>query len=151
MTNTQSISFDDGLCGPVTQCLKHDIGDFVLRRADGLMAYQLAVVVDDAFQGINRVVRGADLLTSTPRQIYLQSLLGYETPCYTHLPLVLDYSGRKLSKQDHAHPVDKRAPLEALIAALEFLKQPVPSDQPSNLDEFWYWAIDHWNIERSTN
>lgn len=121
----EPIRFEDLACGPQSQNLRETVGDFVLRRVEGWYAYQLAVVVDDADQGITEVVRGADLLDSTPRQIHLQHLLGLPTPEYLHLPLALDADGRKLSKQDRAHPVDARDPLPALRAALEFLGQHV--------------------------
>jgi glutamyl-Q tRNA(Asp) synthetase len=116
-----TISFDDLANGPQSQNLRKEIGDFVIRRAEGWYAYQFAVVVDDAFQGITEVVRGADLLDSTPRQIYLQHLLGYPTPAYLHMPLVVDANGQKLSKQDHARPVDGNDPVPAMRAALAFL------------------------------
>ena len=116
-----TIDFNDLANGPQAQNLHHDIGDFVIKRSEGWYAYQLAVVVDDAFQGITEVVRGADLLDSTPRQIYLQRLLGYATPTYLHMPLVVDASGQKLSKQDRARPVDGDDPVPAMHAALEFL------------------------------
>lgn len=106
--------------------VRDDAGDFVIRRVEGWHAYQLAVVVDDAGQGITEVVRGADLLDSTPRQIHLQHLLGLPTPAYLHLPLALDSEGKKLSKQDRARPVDRDDPMPALRAALAFLGQPVP-------------------------
>lgn len=111
------IGFDDRVQGAVTQDVARDVGDFVLRRADGPWAYQLAVVVDDAAQGITEVVRGADLLDSTPRQIFLQRRLGLPTPRHAHLPLVLDADGRKLSKSLAAMPVDGNNPLPALRAA----------------------------------
>jgi len=106
--------------------VRDEAGDFVIRRVEGWYAYQLAVVVDDAEQGITEVVRGADLLDSTPRQIHLQQLLGLPTPAYLHLPLALDADGRKLSKQDRARPVDRDDPMPALRAALAFLGQRVP-------------------------
>jgi glutamyl-Q tRNA(Asp) synthetase len=115
------VAFDDLVCGPQAQNLRQTAGDFVIRRVEGWYAYQLAVVVDDAQQGITEIVRGADLLDSTPRQIYLQRLLRLPTPTYLHLPLVLDADGRKLSKQDGARPVDARDPAPALRAALVFL------------------------------
>lgn len=117
------ISFDDGVHGRIEQDVAREVGDFVLRRADGLWAYQLAVVVDDAAQGITDVVRGADLLDSTPRQILLQRLLGLPTPRYLHLPLVVDAEGRKLSKSLAALPLDDADPLPALRAAWSVLGQ----------------------------
>lgn len=119
-----SIAFDDAVHGRIEQDVAAQVGDFVLRRTDGLWAYQLAVVVDDAAQGITDVVRGADLLDSTPRQILLQQRLDLPTPRYTHLPLVLDADGRKLSKSLAAVPVDAADPLPALQAAWRLLGQP---------------------------
>jgi len=117
------IAFDDALHGRVRQDVAAEVGDFVLRRADGPWAYQLAVVVDDAAQGITDVVRGADLLDSTPRQILLQHKLGLPTPRYAHLPLVLDDAGHKLSKSTDALQVDDDAPLPALRRAWKVLGQ----------------------------
>ena len=111
------VAFQDQVQGPVSQDVAAEVGDFVLRRADGLWAYQLAVVVDDAAQGMTDIVRGADLLDSTPRQILLQRALGLPTPRYLHLPLVVDSNGRKLSKSDAALPVDASNPLRVLRAA----------------------------------
>ncbi len=108
------VTFQDRLQGPQTQDVHAEVGDFVLRRADGCWAYQLAVVVDDAHQGITDVVRGADLLDSTPRQILLQRALGLHTPAYLHLPLLLDHQGHKLSKSDGAHPLEPGQSLQAL-------------------------------------
>ncbi|MEW9573192.1 tRNA glutamyl-Q(34) synthetase GluQRS [Rhodanobacter sp. Si-c] len=122
------IAFDDALQGPQRQNLRESVGDFVIRRVEGLYSYQLACVVDDAYQGITEVVRGCDLLDSTPRQICLQRLLGLPTPRYLHLPLALDAAGRKLSKSEQAWPVDPTDPLPALRRALAFLGQPVPED-----------------------
>lgn len=119
-----TIGFDDALQGPQRQNLRNTAGDFVIRRVEGCYAYQLACVVDDAFQGITEVVRGTDLLDSTPRQIWLQRCLGLLTPGYRHLPLVLDAQGRKLSKSERAHPVDPADPLPALRRALAFLQLP---------------------------
>ena len=118
------IDFIDGIQGPQSQDLASEVGDFVLKRADGCWAYQLAVVVDDADQGITDVVRGADLLESTPRQILLQRVLRLPTPRYAHLPLVLDPEGRKLSKSDAAQPVALNDPLPALRRAWTALGQP---------------------------
>jgi len=118
-----AIEFEDAVQGQMRQRLATDVGDFVLRRADGLFAYQLAVVVDDAAQGITDVVRGADLLDSAPRQIFLQRLLGVPTPRYLHLPVATNAVGDKLSKQTLAPPIDRTRPGAALLAALDFLGQ----------------------------
>lgn len=115
------IDFQDAVYGALSQRLQREVGDFVVRRTEGYFAYQLAVVVDDADQGISEVVRGVDLLDSTARQIWLQRALGVATPDYLHLPLVLDADGRKLGKQSRAIPVDRTDPLPALRAALRFL------------------------------
>ena len=117
------IGFQDRIRGTQQQDLRAEVGDFVLRRSDGPWAYQLAVVVDDALQGINQVVRGADLLDSTPRQILLQRRLGLPQPDYAHLPLLLDAKGRKLSKSLRSLPVDPADPLPALRAAWSALGQ----------------------------
>lgn len=119
------VAFDDVLQGRVRHALAREVGDFVLQRADGLFAYQLAVVVDDAEQGVTDVVRGADLLDSTPRQMLLQRRLGVPTPRYLHLPVVTDARGEKLSKQTGAAPIDCSRPGAALAAALRFLGQRV--------------------------
>ncbi|MEO6235246.1 MAG: tRNA glutamyl-Q(34) synthetase GluQRS [Thermomonas sp.] len=117
------VGFDDRVHGHVRQRVDREVGDFVLRRADGLWAYQLAVVVDDAAQAITDVVRGADLLDSTPRQILLQRALGLPTPNYAHLPLLLDTDGHKLSKSDSASPLDPGNPLLTLHALWRYLGQ----------------------------
>ena len=118
-----TLAFDDAILGRIVQDVSSEVGDFVLRRADGWWAYQLAVVVDDAAQGITDVVRGADLLDSTPRQVLLQRALGLPTPRYAHLPLVVDGNGRKLSKSLAALPVDPGDPLPALRMAWRTLGQ----------------------------
>jgi len=142
---TPPIGFHDRIQGEITQDLSRDVGDFVLRRADGMHAYQLAVVVDDAFQHINQVVRGADLIRSTPRQILLQRHLGLTTPAYAHVPLALDRQGNKLSKSNAAAPIDARNGLPALLQAWAFLCQATMEISPANLDEFWGQAITGWN------
>jgi glutamyl-Q tRNA(Asp) synthetase len=142
------VAFVDRRYGPQQQSLEREVGDFVVLRADGLFAYQLAVVVDDAAQGINQVVRGADLLLSTPRQIHLQRLLGLPTPSYLHLPLVLDEQGRKLSKQSRSQPVDPRRPLPALLAAWAFLGQLPPPEAPPSVEAFHQWALGAWQPGR---
>lgn len=120
------IEFDDALQGPQRQNVRDAVGDFVLKRADGLWSYQLACVVDDAYQRITEVVRGHDLIDSTPRQILLQRLLGLPTPAYLHLPLAVDGESRKLSKSTDAPAVDAHDPRATLARALRFLGQPVP-------------------------
>ncbi len=139
------IAFDDAVRGRIEQDLATSVGDFVLLRADGLFAYQLAVVVDDAEQGINHVVRGADLLDSTPRQILLQQLLQLPLPAYGHLPVVINAVGEKLSKQTRATPLTRAQARPALFAALEFLGQAPPADlKCASLVDLWQWAIEHW-------
>ena len=128
-----NISFEDGLQGRITQDVGREVGDFVLKRADGLWAYQLAVVVDDGAQGMTDIVRGADLLDSTPRQILLQRALGLPTPRYLHLPLMVDASGHKLAKSSAAPAVEVQHPLQALQAAWQALGQPAGSP-PMQLD-----------------
>jgi glutamyl-Q tRNA(Asp) synthetase len=132
---SEVIHFDDVIFGRVSECVEQVTGDFVVRRADGLFAYQLAVVVDDADQGVTQVVRGADLLSSTPRQIALQRALGLPTPAYAHLPLVLNPDGSKLSKRDAALPLpslDERTVAATLAAAFRFLGiEAVAADRPS--------------------
>jgi glutamyl-Q tRNA(Asp) synthetase len=120
------IAFDDRIQGRICQQLARDVGDFVVLRADRVFAYQLAVVVDDAAQHITDVVRGADLLDSTPRQLLLQRLLGLPSPRYAHLPLATNAAGQKLSKQTLARALDPTRPLPALCAALRFLGQSLP-------------------------
>lgn len=122
--SARRVIFQDDLLGRIACDVSRECGDFVLKRADGVFSYQLAVVVDDAEQGITHVVRGADLLTSTPRQIILQQMLGYPTPAYLHLPVVLDAQGFKLSKQTLAAPLVDAEPLPALRLAGRFLGVP---------------------------
>ena len=142
----EEISFNDALQGGLTQNIESEIGDFVVKRADGLFAYQLAVVVDDAFQGITHIVRGADLLTSTARQIYLQRLLGFATPAYMHLPIAVNTAGEKLSKQTLAAPVDIAKPAETLMRVLNFLQQKPPAAlADKGVNALLEWAIQHWD------
>ena len=143
----REIGFDDRVMGRVTQNLARQVGDFVLRRRHGLFAYQLAVVVDDADQGVTHVVRGADLLLSTPRQVFLQDALGLATPAYLHIPVATNARGEKLSKQTQAAPLDpRRRPREALRSALAFLGQQVPDqDEPAALLR---QAVTDWNAAR---
>lgn len=144
------VCFDDRLLGLQCQRLASDIGDFVVRRADGLFAYQLAVVVDDADQGITHIVRGADLLTSTPRQIHLQKLLGLAVPSYLHLPVAVNEAGQKLSKQTQAPPLDCRHAGANLCGAMKFLglnpgtllAEALPK---TVLD----WGVENWQASRA--
>ena len=149
MTRGAVIAFEDALQGDVEHDLEKDVGDFVLYRCDGVYAYQLAVVIDDAEQGITDVVRGSDLLDSTSRQIHLQRLLGLSTPRYAHLPVAVGETGEKLSKQTLAAPVDPDRPVPALAAALVFLGQRPPDDLArAPLADFWEWALRSWNLAR---
>jgi glutamyl-Q tRNA(Asp) synthetase len=143
------ISFQDGVQGGLEQNLAAEVGDFVVRRADGPFAYQMAVVVDDFEQGITDVVRGADLLASTPRQILLQRRLGYRSPRYLHLPVAVDRDGEKLSKQTHAAPL---APAEGPLQvwrALRFLGQEPPSGLAKETTaSVWNWARANWSAHK---
>ncbi len=138
-------TFEDLIQGSVSVDVDNDVGDFVIRRRDGFFAYQLAVVVDDAEQGITHVVRGADLLASTPRQLQLQQALGLPSPRYAHLPLAIDRNGVKLSKSAGAAGIDLRHPGHELWRALRFLRQDPPADlRQEPLAILWDWAIRHW-------
>ncbi|MBV8047515.1 MAG: tRNA glutamyl-Q(34) synthetase GluQRS [Paludibacterium sp.] len=141
------IAFADRLQGAYAQQLPRDIGDFVLLRADGFWAYQLAVVVDDAAQGVTDVVRGADLLVSTPRQIWLQRCLALTTPEYCHLPLLVNAAGEKLSKQTLAPSISADDAAGQLRLALSRLGHPPPQALGS-LSEVWSWAHTHWQLAR---
>lgn len=143
------ITFVDEHLGPIEQDVAREVGDFVLRRADGLYAYQLAVVVDDADQGITQIVRGADLLDSTARQIALQRLLALASPTYLHLPVAVNDAGDKLSKQTRAPPIDCTRPSANLCDVLRFLGQPPPTSlvgEPPGI--VLSWASDHWDLSR---
>lgn len=136
------VSFDDAWVGPVSQHLASEVGDFVLKRADGFWAYQLAVVVDDAEQGVTHVVRGIDLLDSTARQIHLQRLLGLPMPHYLHVPVVTNEAGEKLSKQTGARELDRQDPQVTLRDAAAFLKLDLPPT--GTIEEFWRRAVEAW-------
>lgn len=138
----ETITFDDRWLGRLTQHLATEVGDFVLKRADGYWAYQLAVVVDDADQGVTDIVRGTDLLESTGRQIYLQRLLNLTTPSYMHVPVVLNELGEKLSKQTGAKALDLNNPLSELLHAARFLELNI--DHADSISEFWQKAIAEW-------
>ena len=146
-TDNQPIVFEDKIFGTQQQNLQHDIGDFVLLRADGEWAYQLAVVVDDFHQGVTHIVRGADLLVSTPRQIYLAGCLKYSVPQYAHLPLLTNALGQKWSKQTLAPCLDlsnKETLLKKVLVYLN-LPQPIPDEHCAYLLQ---WAVKHWKINR---
>ena len=140
------VTFDDRWAGPVSQDLTDDVGDFVIKRADGFWAYQLAVVVDDGAQGITDIVRGADLLDSTPRQLYLQQVLDLPQPSYLHVPVVVNELGEKLSKQTGAQAFDTGAApqlllTQALLPAARFLGMAVTA---TSIADFWRQALPAW-------
>lgn len=145
-TDNVAIEFNDALQGSISQHLESQIGDYVVKRADGLFAYQLAVVVDDAFMEITHVVRGADLLISTPRQIHLQHLLDLSTPEYLHLPVAVNTQGEKLSKQTLAQAINPAQPARLLIQALHFLQQNPPLElSDCDVTTILNWAAQHWD------
>ncbi|TVT46997.1 MAG: tRNA glutamyl-Q(34) synthetase GluQRS [Denitromonas halophila] len=141
------VRFDDDVQGPMAEDVLADVGDFVLLRADGLFAYQLAVVLDDAAAAVTEVVRGIDLLPSTARQIALQQALALPTPRYAHLPVVVDAAGQKLSKQSLARAVDELPDTQVLFDALVCLGQSPPVDlRGAPLAQIWAWAQAHWSM-----
>ncbi|WP_037588135.1 tRNA glutamyl-Q(34) synthetase GluQRS [Stenoxybacter acetivorans] len=139
------IGFDDAIVGHYQQNLAHDIGDFILLRADGLWAYQLAVVVDDAAQGITHIVRGQDLLVSAPRQIYLQQCLNLPTPHYAHLPLLTNAQGQKWSKQTLAPILNIRQRENLLRQVFAYLRLP-EAPEVNHIEDLLLWAVQHWQI-----
>lgn len=144
-----SYGFIDRVQGEYRQHLGREVGDFVIRRRDGFYAYQLAVVLDDAWQGVSDVVRGADLLDSTPRQLYLQELLGLAQPRYLHVPLIIQPDGHKLGKSYRSPPLpsDQAAPL--LVRALRALGQTLPGElEHARPPELLAWAVSHWDVGR---
>ena len=141
--------FDDIIQGTQRQNLEAEVGDFVVVRKDGLFAYQLAVVVDDAYQDTTHVIRGCDLIDSTPRQIYLQNLLESTTPSYGHVPVATNEQGQKLSKQHFAEPITSEQRSRALFSSLEFLGQSPPDDlKLEDVHDQLKWAIDRWDIQK---
>jgi glutamyl-Q tRNA(Asp) synthetase len=147
-TDNVPVSFHDLIQGPQVMRLEAESGDFVIERRDRLVAYHLAVVIDDFEQGISEIVRGADLLDSTPRQIYLQRLLGYRTPGYAHIPVAVNSSGQKLSKMTGARalPLDGAGP--TLCAALRALRHSPPDDlAAAGVATIWEWAAEHWTVD----
>lgn len=147
-TDSRLISVEDGLQGLISHNIAKQYGDFILKRRDGIVAYQLAVVIDDDRQHINQIVRGVDLLTETPKQIYLQQVLGLPCPDYLHVPIIIDQHGYKLSKQTQATAVNLTRPQGVIFELLGLLKQNPPSElQHASVTELLDWAIEHWNIE----
>ena len=149
------MSFEDRIQGPRAQDVQHDVGDFPLLRADGCFTYQLAVVVDDIAQGVTDIVRGADLIDSTPRQIALIHALGGTVPSYAHLPVVTNAAGEKLSKQTEAPAIpvtEEPARVAMLWQALTFLGQQPPDElKQGHQAALWDWAQDHWSLSRVPN
>ncbi len=149
ITNQKAIKIDDEIQGQFQQNLETEIGDFIVHRADDLAAYHIATVVDDAYQEITEIVRGADLIDSTPRQIYLQKTLNYHQPTYAHLPVAVDKQGYKLSKQYHAPAIDDRDPVTTLILALDFLGQyPEKLLAEESVEEIIQWGVKHWSLDK---
>lgn len=139
------ITFDDFLQGQLTDNIAQQHGDFIINRKDQIIAYQLAVVIDDHLQNISHIIRGIDLLDSTPKQIYLQHLLGYATPEYCHIPVIVDKQGVKLSKQTFAQAVSSDNPEETLVWLLKLLRQDPPNNlKNASVAEILSWATDHW-------
>ena len=147
-TNDTPVCFVDRLQGPQQQALESESGDFVIHRRDGLVAYHLAVVVDDHEQGVTDIVRGIDLMDSTPRQLWTQRCLGYESPNYAHIPVAVHPDGSKLSKLTGAKPLPTDAVGRTLVAALASLCQsPHEALAQAPLDDVWRWALENWTIK----
>jgi len=151
-TTSYVIEVQDQLQSRISHDVGLDDGDFIIKRKDNIVAYQLAVVVDDALQGVSHVVRGLDLLGSTPRQLYLQQLLKFNSPGYLHIPIIIDETGNKLSKQTLAKGVNKKQPEKTLYFVLKLLKQQPPIElEKLSISEILDWAIAHWQIDRLKN
>jgi glutamyl-Q tRNA(Asp) synthetase len=145
-TDKRIITFQDKLQGPVSHNLAEQDGDFIVKRKDRIIAYQFAVVIDDDLQHVNQIVRGFDLLDETPKQIYLQQLLGFHTPGYMHVPVIVDEQGYKLSKQTQAMAVGLTSPHRVIFELLVLLKQNPPIElQQAPVSELLSWAVEHWN------
>jgi glutamyl-Q tRNA(Asp) synthetase len=148
-TRNTTISFIDQLQGRYTQDLAKDVGDFVVRRRNGAFAYHLATVVDDHDAGVTHVVRGVDLLASTPRQMYLQQVLGLRRPEYGHIPVLVGANGKKLSKSADAESVDAADPRRNLFQLLVWLEQQPPRTLVlETVETILKWAIESWRIDR---
>lgn len=151
-TSNTLITFEDTLQGKSSHQMACQHGDFIVKRRDQIIAYQLAVVVDDRLQQITEVVRGFDLLESTPKQIYLQQLLGYDTPGYMHVPVITDLEGHKLSKQTFAREVDRSDPGNVLFELLHLMNQKPPADlERSSVSDILSWAVKNWNPDYLKN
>ena len=143
-----SIDFDDLVQGNYQQSLEKEVGDFIILRKDKLFAYQLAVIVDDAFQDVTHIIRGYDLIDSTPRQIYLQQLLGYHTPIYGHIPVIVNGQGQKLSKQHFADPIDSNNGMKLIHQSLQFLNlNPPEINSSASCLEQLAWGIENWDVQ----
>ncbi len=143
----QLLTFNDQVLGSLRAQLATDIGDFVIQRKDGIIGYQLACAIDENAMGITDVVRGADLISSTFRQIKLMDALGLSVPAYAHLPLKLDENGRKLSKQNHAEPLKANHASRNISEALKFLHQRLPEDPRAPVEELLDQAISRWSLD----
>jgi glutamyl-Q tRNA(Asp) synthetase len=144
-TDNSIICFIDRIQGAMSVNMADEHGDFIVKRRDGVIAYQLAVVVDDHLQGVNQVVRGADLLDSTAKQMYLQQLLGFLPPEYQHVPIIVNQQGEKLSKQTRAQAINGSQPPATLFLLLQLLKQNPPTSlRKAAVDEIIAWGIAHW-------
>ncbi|MAD91254.1 MAG: tRNA glutamyl-Q(34) synthetase GluQRS [Gammaproteobacteria bacterium] len=149
LTNNKEVEFYDQIHGRYSQKLECESGDFIVLRRDGLIAYNLAVIVDDEIQGISEVVRGYDLLSSTPRQVWLQKLLNYNTPRYSHIPIITYKNGSKLSKLNGSTAISEIHITETIYSALKHLNQNPPKELASApLLDVWSWAIKNWKIEK---
>lgn len=147
--SSSSIEFQDRFQGTSSQNLQDAVGDFIVWRKDGLVAYHLAVVADDEHQEITHIVRGADLIDSTFRQIYIQQILGYQAPSYGHVPVITDLAGNKLSKQSHAPELDLGSPQSCLVSAMRALGQNPPNNLVHlSITDLLAWAIEHWNPDQ---
>jgi len=143
------VAFDDRVQGPRECEVETEIGDFIVRRKDGLIAYSLAVVVDDHDQGITEIVRGTDLLAFTPAQIHLQRILGFDEPAYCHVPVIVNDAGQKLSKQTGAAALDNRHAASNLVRGLQMLgQQPPVALATASVGHVWNWARENWRLNR---
>ena len=148
-TFDQNLVFNDWLQGEISENIASQHGDFIIQRKDRIIAYQLAVVIDDHQQGVNHVVRGYDLLESTAKQLYLHQLLGYQAPSYMHVPIIVDQQGQKLSKQSFAQAVDNSNRSQTLLQLLKLLKQnPPPTLASASVKQLLQWAIENWQPQK---